>query len=55
MEGIQQYNFTVKSNIHDYEISFIESVKEILENHLKEGDYIIIDNVVKELYQKCFR
>ena len=54
MEGIQQYNFTVKSNIHDYEIFFIESVKEILANDLKEGDYIIIDNIVKELYPQWF-
>ena len=52
MEDIQQYNFTVKSNIHDYEVNFIDNVKKTLETELKEGDFIIIDNKVKSLYPK---
>ena len=54
MEDIQQYNFTVKSNIHDYEVNFIDNVKKSLETELKEGDFIIIDNKVKSLYPKWF-
>lgn len=55
MEDIQQYNFIVKSNIHDYEVNFIENVKKTLETELKEGDFIIIDNKVKSLYPDWFQ
>ena len=51
MEDIQQYNFTVKSNIHDYEVQFIDDVKTTLSRTMKEGDFIIIDNKVKLLYE----
>ena len=54
MEDIQQYNFTVKSNIHDYEVNFIDDVKKTLEKELNEGDFIIIDNKVKSLYLEWF-
>lgn len=54
MEDIQQYNFTVKSNIHDYEVNFIDDVKKTLEKELNEGDFIIIDNKVKSLYPDWF-
>ena len=54
MEDIQQYNFTVKSNIHDYEVHFINDVKSTLKNELKDGDFIIIDNKVKALYTEWF-
>lgn len=54
MEDIPQYNFTVKSNIHDYEVYFIDDVKNTLKNELKEGDFIIIDNKVKTLYSEWF-
>ena len=54
MEDIQQYNFTVKSNIHDYEVKFIDNVKKTLKTELKEGDFIIIDNKVKSLYPDWF-
>ncbi len=50
MEGFQMYNFKVKSVIHDYEVQFIDNVKTTLEQNLIEGDFIIIDNKVKELY-----
>lgn len=55
MEDIQQYNFTVKSNIHDYQVIFIESVEQTLSNELKEGDFVIIDNKVKSLYPEWFK
>ncbi|MBK0380689.1 AroB-related putative sugar phosphate phospholyase (cyclizing) [Mucilaginibacter segetis] len=45
------YNFKVKSIIHDYEVAFIDNTKEVLKNELKEGDFIIIDNKIKELYK----
>ena len=54
MVDIQQFNFTVKSNIHDYEVHFIEDVRCTLANELKEGDFIIIDNKVKAIYSKWF-
>lgn len=54
MEDIQQYSFTVKSNIHNYEVYFINDVKRSLAKELKEGDFIIIDNNVKALYPKWF-
>ena len=55
MEDIQQYNFIVKSNIHDYEVNFIGNVKETLLNVLKDGDFLIIDNKVKEIYPEWFK
>ena len=45
------YNFTVKSIIHDYEVNFISDTKSTLLEELKEGDVIIIDNKIKNLYQ----
>lgn len=54
MEDIQQYNFIVKSNIHNYEVNFIDNVKKSLETELKEGDFIIIDDKVKSLYPDWF-
>lgn len=55
MEGIQVYNFKVSSSIHDYEVQFIEDTKIVLMNELKEGDFIIIDSKVKELYFQDFQ
>ena len=46
------YNFTVKSIIHDYEVLFIDDLKSALDSELCEGDYIIIDNKVKKLYDE---
>ena len=54
MEDTPQYNFKVKSNIHDYKVFFIDDVKSTLENELEEGDFIIIDNKVKDLYPEWF-
>lgn len=53
-EGLQMYNFKVKSIIHDYEVRFIEDVKKALVEEIREGDFIIIDNKVKSLYHDTF-
>lgn len=55
MEDIQQFNFKVKSNIHDYEVEFIGDVRQTLKKILNEGDFIIIDNKVLELYTDWFK
>ena len=39
MEDIQQYNFTVKSNIHDYEVKFMDNVKKTLDRVKRRGLY----------------
>ena len=46
------FNFEVKSVIHNYEVHFIDDLKNALNSELHEGDYIIIDNKVKKLYGK---
>jgi 3-dehydroquinate synthase len=43
-------DFKVKSSIHDYEIEFVNDVRDILKKNVLEGDVIIIDNKVNELY-----
>ncbi len=44
------YNFKVKSIVHNYEVQFINDTAKTLKQNLKEGDFIIIDNKIKELY-----
>lgn len=55
MEDTLQYNFTVKSKIHDYQVHFINDVNSTLSEELKEGDFIIIDNKIKTLYPEWFK
>ena len=45
------YNFTVKSIVHNYDVQFIDDTKQTLLNELKPGDYIIIDNKIRDLYK----
>lgn len=52
MEGIQMNNFDIKSIIHDYSVEFIENTGEKLREVIKDGDWIVIDNKIKELYGK---
>lgn len=52
MEDIPMFNFTVKSIIHDYSVTFIEDTQKTLLAELKDGDVIIIDNKIKELYKE---
>jgi len=54
MADTLQYNFTVKSQIHNYEVYFIDDIKTILSTELMEGDFIIIDNKIKSLYKELF-
>ena len=50
MEDLLKYNFTVKSNIHNYQVEFIKDTKRSLLRELNSGDFIIIDNKIKKLY-----
>lgn len=54
MEDLQMYNFSVKSRIHNYEVQFVSNTKETLIEELKNGDTIIIDNIVREKYYEIF-
>jgi 3-dehydroquinate synthase len=44
------FDFKVKSIVHDYEVLFIDNTRESLVQELKEGDFIIIDRKVKDIY-----
>lgn len=50
MEVSQAYNFVVKSQIHDYSVEFINDLETTLKHELIEGDFIIIDNKIINLY-----
>ncbi len=43
-------DFKVKSSAHDYEVKFIENTSHVLNNEICEGDVVIIDNKVTNLY-----
>ena len=43
-------DFTVKSIVHDYEVRFIDDAKQTLGQELEDGDVIVIDNKIKDLY-----
>lgn len=51
MEDTQIFDFIVKSSIHDYDVNFIDDFKIHLNNNLLEGDYIIIDNNILNIYK----
>lgn len=50
MEDTQMYDFKVKSIIHDYEVQFIDELGKSLEKELIEGDIVIIDRKIEQLY-----
>ncbi len=50
MGGMLMYNFKVKSDIHDYEVEFIDDFNKVLTKELCDGDFLIIDNKIKKLY-----
>jgi 3-dehydroquinate synthase len=50
MEDSQMYSFDIKSVIHDYNVSFIDDFSKTLSDLLREGDVIIIDKNVSNLY-----
>ena len=45
------FDFTVKSRIHKYQVNFVDNTPSTLLKELKEGDVIIIDKKIEELYQ----
>jgi 3-dehydroquinate synthase len=50
MGDIQIYNFKIKSIIHDYIVQFIHDFAQTLGSELRDGDFLIIDNKIKNLY-----
>jgi 3-dehydroquinate synthase len=52
MEGIQMYNFTVKSKIHDYNVNFISNIEDSFSQQLMESDFLIIDKKVYNLFEE---
>ena len=55
MEDTPIYNFKIKSIIHDYEVHFIDEFVSALKAELVDGDFIIIDNKIKDLYTRDIR
>ena len=43
-------DFQVKSIVHDYEVNFIKNSSDILTKEIIDGDVVIMDRKVKELY-----
>ena len=43
-------DFKVKSIVHDYEVNFIDDSPAVLNNEIKNGDVVIMDQKIKELY-----
>ena len=43
-------DFQVKSIVHDYEVKFIDDSPAILEKEIRDGDVVIMDQKIKELY-----
>lgn len=50
MADLPVLDFKVKSSVHDYEVNFIDDTRSVLENEIRVGDIIIIDNALKDLY-----
>lgn len=44
------HSFKIKSKIHDYEVHFIKNFENTLDDILLDGDFLIIDNRIKEIY-----
>ena len=43
-------DFKVKSIVHDYDVKFIDDSPTFLKKEIKDGDVIILDRMIKELY-----
>jgi 3-dehydroquinate synthase len=50
MEVTLIYNFKIKSIIHDYEVHFIDELAPALNAELIEGDFILIDHKIMDIY-----
>lgn len=48
------HQIKIKSRIHDYEVKFVDDVKQTLHRELKEDDIIIIDNKLVDIYKEIF-
>ena len=50
MVALPVLDFKVKSIVHDYEVNFIIDSPVILKKEIRDGDVVIIDEKIKELY-----
>ena len=50
MGDSQVLDFQIKSQIHNYEVNFIDNSVKILNNFTRDDDVIIIDKRVNKLY-----
>ena len=51
MVGILVLDFKVKSIVHDYEVKFIDDSASVLHDEIANGDIIIIDRKIREIYK----
>jgi len=51
MEVIPLYNMTIKSSIRNYSLSFIDEFDKTLKDNYLDGDFIIIDKKIFDLYK----
>jgi len=54
MEDLQLFDFMVKSIIHDYKLQFVDSSIDVLEKEIKDGDVILMDQNIIDLYPSIF-
>jgi len=50
MGALPVLDFQVKSIVHDYEVKFIDDSPAIINREIRDGDVVIIDQKIKELY-----
>jgi 3-dehydroquinate synthase len=50
MEALLVLDFKIKSIVHDYGVKFIDNTLVMLESKIKDGDVVIIDQKIKNLY-----
>lgn len=50
MEDIQSFDIAIKSIVHDYGVIFTDDFAASLRSVIKDGDYIIVDRKIVELY-----
>jgi len=44
--------FKIKSIVHDYEVKFIDDSSSVLRGEIRDGDIIIIDRKIREIYKE---
>ncbi len=54
MADTQLFDFTVKSKIHDYSVSFISNLEAALLEEVEPTDAVIVDKIVLNLYRSNF-